>query len=123
MYGILLPWRGLPDRSRICPALAVRRYHPLAQGCPSPRDHVWLPCCCWTDSSPSTLLDAMSLLRVSSMRGTRRDGRQAYSPACQLPSPRMDSACTLVMRNKFSVSARLAESWASCDWSWAWKQG
>jgi hypothetical protein len=33
-----------------------------------------------------------------------------YIPACQLPKPRMDSAWTLVMRNKFSVSAKFVES-------------
>jgi len=44
-----------------------------------------------------------------------------YIPACQLPNPRIDSAWTLVMRNKFSVSARFVESWASCAWSWAYK--
>ncbi len=64
----------------------------------------------------------MSLSRVSNAQGCSvRTERETYSPACQLPSPRMASACTLVMRKRFSVSARLAESWASCDWSWAWR--
>lgn len=36
-----------------------------------------------------------------------------YSPPCQLPKPRMHSAWTLVIRNRFSVSARWAESWAN----------
>ena len=42
---------------------------------------------------------------------------EAYSPPCQLPSPRIHSAWTLVIRRRFSVSARLAESWESCDCS------
>lgn len=43
---------------------------------------------------------------------------RAYSPPCQLPSPRMHSACTLVIRRRFSVSERLLESCASCECSW-----
>lgn len=43
---------------------------------------------------------------------------RAYSPPCQLPSPRMHSAWTLVMRRRFSVSERLLESCASCECSW-----
>lgn len=65
---------------------------------------------CWTPSNYQG---------VNSAQGAK--GQNTYSPACQLPSPRMASACTLVMRKRFSVSARLAESCASCDWSWAWK--
>lgn len=82
-------------------------------------------CCCWgcslTDSSPRTLLAAMNLHRQGSA------GPQAYSqdflrrgthsPPCQLPSPRMHSAWTLVIRRRFSVLERLAESWASCECS------
>jgi hypothetical protein len=44
-------------------------------------------------------------------------GPQTHSPPCQAPRPRTDSACTLVMRSRFSRSARLAESCAS----WAWR--
>lgn len=43
-----------------------------------------------------------------------------YSPPCQLPSPRIASAWTLVMRNRFSVSERFDDSWASCELSWAY---
>lgn len=35
---------------------------------------------------------------------------RTYKPPCQLPSPRMHSAWTLVMRRRFSVSEMLAES-------------
>jgi hypothetical protein len=41
-----------------------------------------------------------------------------YKPPCQAPKPLTLSACTLVIRNRFSRSARFAESWAS--WAWRW---
>ena len=39
-----------------------------------------------------------------------------HSPPCHAPKPRTDSACTLVIRKRFSRSARLADSCASCAW-------
>lgn len=42
--------------------------------------------------------------------------RETYNPPCHPPNPLIHSACTLVMRSKFSRSARLAESCASCAW-------
>lgn len=50
--------------------------------------------------------------------GKRRKERTTYSAPCQLPSPLIASACTLVMRSRFSVSDRLAESCASCECKW-----
>jgi len=74
-------------------------------------------CCCCTDSSPSTLLAAMNLYRTLALAqlvpgmGRRKKKRErTHSPPCQLPSPRIHSAWTLVMRSRFSVSARLADS-------------
>lgn len=43
-------------------------------------------------------------------------GGKTHNPPCQLPKPRMHSACTLVIRRRFSVSARLADSCASWEW-------
>lgn len=48
-----------------------------------------------------------------------RRKESTYSPPCQLPSPRIASACTLVMRSKFSVSDRLADNCASWELSCA----
>lgn len=61
----------------------------------------------------------MKLSRRSAVAERGADG-DTHSPACQLPSPRIASAWTLVIRSRFSVSAKLAESWASCEWSWAY---
>lgn len=49
--------------------------------------------------------------------------RCTHSPACQLPRPLIDSACTLVMRSRFSVSDMLADSCASCECRCVWRQG
>lgn len=45
-----------------------------------------------------------------------KEGRYTHMPPCHAPSPRILSACTLVIRTRFSVSARLADNWASCEW-------
>ncbi|KAL9051614.1 MAG: hypothetical protein Q9162_005920 [Coniocarpon cinnabarinum] len=39
-------------------------------------------------------------------------------PPVQPPNDRILSACTAVIRTKFSKSERLAESCASCEWRW-----
>lgn len=75
-----------------------------------------------TLSSPSTLLAAINLFIVSHcifQQLAKLFHRETYSPPCQLPSPRIASACTLVMRNKFSVSERLDDNCASCELSCA----
>lgn len=75
-----------------------------------------------TLSSPSTLLAAISL--AHRRRQPRRPlglvvnqgfSVSTHSPPCQLPRPLIDPACTLVMRRRFSVSDRLADSCASCE--------
>jgi hypothetical protein len=43
--------------------------------------------------------------------------KRTYNPPCQAPNPLTLSACTLVIRKRFSRSARLAER----DASWAWR--
>lgn len=47
--------------------------------------------------------------------GTRK--RATHIPACQLPSPLIASACAAVMVIRLCVSARLADSRASCAFS------
>jgi hypothetical protein len=43
--------------------------------------------------------------------------KRTYNPPCQAPNPLTLSACTLVIRKRFSRSARLADR----DASWAWR--
>ena len=68
-----------------------------------------------TLSSPSTLLAAMNLSQSASVTLIAYASGCTHSPPCQLPNPLIASACTLVMRNKFSVSERFADSCASCE--------
>lgn len=44
---------------------------------------------------------------------------QTHNPPCQLPRPLIASACTLVIRNRFSVSDKFAASCSSCQCSCA----
>lgn len=80
---------------------------------------VCAPPCPAIVSSPKTLLAAMNLSPQKSARSSHPhlQEQKTHSPPCQAPKPRTDSACTLVMRSRFSRSARLAESCAS----WAWR--
>jgi hypothetical protein len=72
-------------------------------------DHVWLPCCCWTDSSPRTLLEAMSLLRVSSMSGTRRDKLTAQHASYRAP------AWTRPARSSCATSSPCQPGWPRAE--------
>jgi len=95
--------------------------HSLPCPCPS--------CCCpaadpATVSSPNTLLAAINLsalslaldplLSIPHPATPEEESARTHSPPCHPPSPRTHSACTLVMRSRFSRSARLAASCASC---------
>lgn len=84
----------------------------------------WVFPCPATVSSPRTLLAAMNLY-ISNTLATgllcsegevscNLGDKDTHNPPCHAPRPRTDSACTLVMRSKFSRSARLADNCASC---------
>lgn len=77
-----------------------------------------------TLSSPKTLLAAMNLSIKSATlfptyTTTVHQIENTYKPPCQLPSPRIASAWTLVIRSKFSVSDRFDDNCASWEFSCA----
>lgn len=51
--------------------------------------------------------------------GGGEGGAKTHNPACQLPSPLIASACAAVMVMRLCVSAKLADSRASCEFSCA----
>ena len=64
-------------------------------------------------SSPKTFDAAMNLQRPSVTCFLVPIGH-TYIPPAYPPKPRMLSACTEVMRSRFSMSLTLAVNWASC---------
>lgn len=95
----------------------------LLHSSPNRLFHHWLPFVSYhiistrllsTPQSPPLPLCCAALPAIVS--SPRTFDAAINNPPWKAPSPRIDSACTLVILRRFSRSARFADSCASCAW-------